>query len=213
MLMRWAWGLCWKLVLKKPLNRKRDSETSNQMKKEGEILNIKWRINKNKIITWKNKNMGKISIRLSNCFQLIRNYQEWDLNLPMTQLSYKKNKKSKKKKKRYKIWNNSITFNLELIVPWFQKTDWSKIPSFRINNADKYSKKIKMIQVKTLSIKNKRIKVKIKRIIKWDHKKKIHKILKILMITNQKKWINQCYLTIKNRNWTHFHKVKNNKMK
>lgn len=44
-----------------------------------------------------------------------------------------------------------------------------------------------MIQVKTLSIKNKRIKVKIKRIIKWDHKKKIHKILKILMITNQKK--------------------------
>lgn len=61
--------------------------------------------------------MGKISIRLSNCFQLIRNYQEWDLNLPMTQLSYKKNKKIKKKKKRYKIWNNSITFNLELIVP------------------------------------------------------------------------------------------------
>lgn len=213
MLMRWAWGLCWKLVLKKPLNRKRGSETSNQMKKEGEILNINWRINKNKIITWKNKNMGKNSIRLSNCFQLIRNYQEWDLNLPMTQLSYKKNKKIKKKKKRYKIWNNSITFNLELIVPWFRKTDWSKIPSLRINNADKYSKKIKMIQVKTLSIKNKRIKVKIKRIIKWDHKKKIHKILKILMITNQKKWINQCYLTIKNRNWTHFHKVKNNKMK
>lgn len=61
--------------------------------------------------------MGKNSIRLSNCFQLIRNYQEWDLNLPMTQLSYKKNKKIKKKKKRYKIWNNSITFNLELIVP------------------------------------------------------------------------------------------------
>lgn len=191
------------MVLKKPFSRRRDSETSNQMKKEGEILRINWKI-------WRNKNMENIWIHLSICFQLIRNYQLWNLSLPMTQLNYKK--RNKRKKKIYKICNNSRTFNLESTVPWFRKMDWYKNPLSTINKTNKYGQQIKMVRPKTLTVKNKRGKIKIRKTIKSNHKTKMLKILKILMITNQKKWINQCYLTIKNRNWTHFHKVKNNNM-